>query len=348
MWQYWVMFLMVPISAAVFRRVKPSQVWVPFGFVGFVISIIIGWRDRVGGDWYTYAYQFWLYGSMGFSEALAIGKDPGYSVLSSLVYFLGGDIYSLNLVCASALVIGAVVLARRQSYPWLALLAAVPYLFIVVGMGYTRQSVAIGCAMVGLVALEQSRIKTFVFWLFVAAAFHKSAVLLLPMAALAADRNRVWTACWVTVMFALGAWLYLYESSEALVKNYIQSDYADASQGAGIRVAMNAVPSVLAFLFRRKLFEVRRERRLWLWMALFSLICIPLLALSATAVDRLALYFIPLQLVIFARLPLVLKSAGQRLMISGAVVIYYAGVQFVWLNYAGHVEYWVPYRFMPV
>ena len=33
---------------------------------------------------------------------------------------------------------------RRQPMPWLGLLVAIPYLVIVVGMGYSRQAIALG------------------------------------------------------------------------------------------------------------------------------------------------------------------------------------------------------------
>lgn len=41
------------------------------------------------------------------------------------------------------------------------------------------------------------------------------------------------------------------------------------------------------------------------------------------------------------------KSTIGRTRIVVAVVAYYALVQFVWLNYASHSKYWVPYQFMP-
>lgn len=348
MWPYWLMFLIPAFGLLVSKRIRPSQAWVPWAFIGLLFSLMIGLRHEVGSDWYTYSSQFWLYGQMSLLDAVDVGKDPGYYGLISVVSRAGGEIYTLNLICASLLVVGVVALARKQPVPWLAFLASVPYLLIVVGMGYSRQAAAIGCAMLGLVALGESRVRLFVFWIFVGATFHKTAVLLIPIAALAADRNRIWTAAWIAMMFGVGTWLFLYDSQEALVRNYVESNYANASQGAGIRVAMNAVPSVLVIMFRRKLFGVRRDFRLWMWMALLSLACLPLLMISATAVDRMALYFIPLQLVVFARLPLLAKGGGGRFLIAVSVIAYYAIVQYVWLNYAGHVEDWVPYQFMPL
>jgi hypothetical protein len=48
---------------------------------------------------------------------------------------------------------------------------------------------------------------------------------------------------------------------------------------------------------------------------------------------------------IFARLPVVLttRSFGNALVIAGVFAI-----QFVWLNFAVHARFWVPYQFYPL
>lgn len=347
MWPYWLMFALPAVGALAPGRMKRRQAWLAWALASLALALMVGLRHEVGGDWDAYLRHFWSFGAMRWADAIALGDDPGYYGLTSLIDGVGGGIYALNLVCAVLLVWGTVALARRQPQPWLALLVSVPYLLIVVGMGYTRQAAAIGCVMLGLVALEDARVRWFVFWVFLAATFHKTAILMIPIAALAVDRNRAWTALWVMVLFALGAWLFLLDSSEELVRNYVESDYAAASQGAGIRLAMNAVPAVLVVAFWRRLFRATRNARLWLWMAALALSSLPLLQVSATAVDRMALYFIPLQLVGFARLPQLARSALGRTLIAVCVVAYYGAVQYVWLSYADHAEFWLPYRFMP-
>lgn len=348
MWPYWLLFL-VPAWAVLSRgRLPEGQARWVWSVFALAISLMMGLRHEVGGDWYTYAHQFFAFEITPLSSLVVDSKDPGYAVAGWLVARLGGGIYALNLVCALALVAGTVALARRQPWPMLALLAAVPYLLIVVGMGYTRQSAAIGLAMLGLVALADRRQRVFVAWVLLAATFHKSAVLLLPIAALASTHNRVWSYVWVGVMTLIGGWLFAFDSSEVLVENYVYSEYADASQGAAIRVAMNAVPAVLTLFYRKRLFPDSAERKLWVWVAIIALACMPLLPISATAVDRVALYFIPLQLVVFARLPRVVSTVQMRTIIVLGAIAYYAAVQFVWLNFASHADAWLPYQFMPL
>lgn len=65
---------------------------------------------------------------------------------------------------------------------------------------------------------------------------------------------------------------------------------------------------------------------------------------STTVIDRLSLYLIPLQLAVLPRLALLLKQRN----FGRFLVICYAGlVMFVWLNFAVHAKFWLPYQIQP-
>ena len=345
MWPFWAMFLIAAWGVLVPRSLPAAQAKVMWWLVGLLFALMIGLRHEVGGDWFNYLPHFVRASQMTFAEAAAMG-DPGHYLLNRWVAGMGGSIYTVNLIYAAVLMCGTVVFCRRQPNPWLALLAAVPYMLIVVGMGYTRQSVALGLALMGLVALGEHRIRTFVILIAVGALFHKSAVLLLPIAMLAASRNRVLTSIMVMVCMGLLYYLLLMDSADDMWTNYVQADMQ--SSGGPIRVLMNAVPAVLLLLYRKRLVPDPQQRKLWMWISLFALLCLPLVLVSSTAVDRVALYLIPLQLFVFARLPRLAQTPRSRTPLVLGIVGYYAAVQFVWLNFATHAQYWVPYQFMPL
>ena len=345
MWPYWIMFLLPAWAALVPVRLKAAQEWIPWAAVFILFSLMMGLRHEVGGDWFAYLPHFHDAGLTPLREVLA-GSDPGYYALNWLVYHLGGSIYHVNLVCALVLMWGTVVFCRAQWNPWLALVAAVPYMLIVVGMGYTRQAVALGFALLAMTSLGNGRVRSFVIWIAVGATFHKSAVLLLPIAALAASRNRILTAGLIALTTGLLYYLLLADSAEALWTNYVEAQYR--SEGGLIRVLMNIVPAVVAMLYMKRLVPEFEARRLWFWMAVFALACLPLVSLASTAVDRIALYLIPLQLFVFARLPRLAASVSTRTTLVVGAVSYYAAVLFVWLSFAAHSQFWVPYRMVPV
>jgi hypothetical protein len=344
---YWAMFAL-PV-AALFTRVRVSPALGRFAWyaVGVAFLLLIGLRHQVGGDWYSYHALYLRVAPLGLREALIFGgSDPGYVALNWFAARLGAGIWFVNLVCGALVMAGVTAFCRRQPLPWLALAVAVPYLLVVVAMGYTRQSAALGCALLGLVALQDGRLRVFVAWVAFGALFHKSAVLLLPFAALAGTERRLWTACWVGVVTLMLAALVLLEHHETLWRRYVAAGMV--SEGGGIRVAMNALPAALLLAFRRRLTTPGYERNLWTWLALFALAMVPLLPVASTAVDRVALYFLPLQALVFARLPLLFSEPTERAITVLAIVAFYGGVLWIWLNYALNAPHWIPYQFGPL
>ena len=356
MWPYWLMFLLAALAALSARRhrlhaatglrsVKLDEAWIA---AVLVLSVLIGLRFEVGGDWPNYVNQ--VFNARYATIAMVLkGDDPGYLLLNWIGAQTDWDIYGVNLIGGAIFSIGLAVFCRSLPRPWLALAVAVPYLVIVVAMGYSRQGIALGLAMLGLVALGRGKARWFVFWVVLGATFHKSAVILLPIAALASTRNRYWTALWVGVA-ALGAYMLLLEEAvDSLVTNYVEAEYQ--SQGAMIRLLMNALPAAILLLWWRRFEFAKAEALLWRWFAIISLTLLGvfLVSPSSTAVDRVALYMLPLQLVVFAHLPDVFGRRGRRNeVLVAAVLFYYAAVQFVWLNYATHAIAWLPYRFYPL
>lgn len=347
---YWVLFLLPAICAThqAVARVRKTGYW-PVSWWGVLIalSVMIGLRHEVGGDWANYEEILNFTALSTFSDAMERG-DPAYAALNWVAAYVGGGIYLVNFVCAVLFSIGLIGFCQAQPRPWLALTVAVPFLVIVVAMGYTRQGVAIGLAMLALTALSRQQILRFVLLLAVAAAFHKSAVILMPLAVFRKSRNRLWTASWIGVCTILLYLLVLADSMDLMTSIYFES--AMESAGAAIRVSMNAVPAGLFLLFRDKFEMAPAERKFWTWMSFgaFALVGLLLATPSSTAVDRIALYWIPLQLFVLSRLPdAVGRTAASTVPWTMSVVLYSALVLGVWLNFADHAYAWVPYQFYP-
>ncbi len=345
---YWLLFFLVVWRAGsgVQRGAASLEDLRSWRAMFWVLVLMIGLRHEVGGDWISYMDNFAEIRSQSLPEAMKWGGDPAFSLLSWLAGQLGGGVYLVNLVCAGFFTWGLVAFCRAQPMPWLALLVAVPYLVIVVAMGYTRQATAIGFAMLGFVALAEQKIVRFVIFVICAALFHKLAVILIPLAAMTSSRWRLWTLFWVALTALLAYELLLQGSVATLRAGYLEDEYE--SSGAAVRVAMNAVPAVVFLLFRKRFNLRKRERVFWTWMSLSALGIIGLLLVSSSsaAVDRVALYWIPLQLFVLSRLPNALQQVNRKLWLW-AVIIYSAAVMFVWLVFAVHAYAWLPYQFYP-
>ena len=214
MWPYWILFLLPAIAAFSGGRgtsPHPAQGlrWTPgWVFAAFATSLMVGLRYQVGGDWFSYLRYLETVQGATLQEVVTM-KDPGYRLLNWLSDEFDWDIFGVNLVSGTIFTIGLARFCRSLPRPWLAFAVAVPYMVIVFGMGYTRQGVALGFAMLGLLALQKRSIAWFVVWVVLGATFHRSAVLLLPIAALANSRNRYLTIALVGVVTASAYFLLI-------------------------------------------------------------------------------------------------------------------------------------------
>ena len=354
MWPYWFIFFFpawyaLNESAYIDSTQNVNLSWGKRWWSIFIIlSLVIGLRHEVGGDWLNYINQINHLAFLTWREALQNGKEVGYDLLSWLGARWGG-IYFVDTLCAFIFTWGLISFCRIQQRPWLALVVSMPYLVVVVAMGYTRQGVAIGIIMLGLVALQQARVSRFVFLVAFATLFHKTAMIIIPMALIAKSKHRWLTAVGALCTLAMLYPLLLKNPIDSYSRNYIASQMA--STGAGIRIAMNAVPAILFLVYRRRfVYMAFDQRKFWTRMALVAIGLIVLLNVSqsTTAVDRVALYLIPLQMVIWSQIPDALGRSPQQTQVLVFLVIFYcAMVLFVWLFFAVYASSWLPYRFYP-
>lgn len=347
---YWILYAIPTAFALVTgpldRRVGGHQRFWVLGY-GVVIALMIGFRWNVGGDWGWEHHFFKLLQYADFDYAWSI-IDPFYGVLIWLLADTGYNVWTLNLATGIIFAAGLVKLCRNEPHPWLAVAISIPYLVMVVGMGYARQSAALGVFMYALVALRNQRVGHYIALVLLAATMHKTAVLLLPLAILGSRVNKIVALLAVAPVFA-AAFLYLVNDHvDNLVQSYIVAKYS--SSGTLIRLTMNLVAALTYFLFRHRFQLTPIDRSILLTLSVVSILSIPLYWLipSSTAVDRYALYCIPLQILVFGRLPLALgRDAGSYRAVVGLVLSCYGAALLTWLNYADTAYAWIPYRVFP-
>lgn len=322
----------------------PQQQRPPMLIGGLVLIVVIGLRFRVGCDWSTYQDLFHYARYASFSTALDL-SDPAFGALNWLVSSIGLGVWAVNLVCAAIFTWGLVSFCRWQPNPPLAMLVAVPYLVIVVAMGYTRQSAALGFIMLALTQFQRGSAKGVIVFLICAILFHKASILMFPFFGLAYGRNLVFSAIVFGILSYAAYRLFVSNSVNLLVYGYIKQEYS--SSGAVIRVVMNVVPALLLLGFRNRFGLSRNDRRLWILLSLASLAALILLFVipSSTVVDRAALFLIPLQVFVLSRVPSALSPKGRHSMLLVAAILVYAlAVEMVWLNLGQFSRCWIPYR----
>ena len=311
------------------------------------LTLLIGLRDQVGGDWFN--YYLYLERSVGQPFAsILLDTELGYGFLNWVGANIGGGVYFVNTICALVFSIGLLLFCCAQPRPWLALCLSFPYLVTVVAMGYSRQGVAIGLEMIALLALMRDRLLQFLACIALAATFHNTVLvlLILPVSSLPGGLR---FSRLIRLLLIGGATYGLFSAVVLPNLYYYQLTYITAeydSQGALIRVALCLLPA-LAFLTNRRSFQLPPNvQRIWSLISLMALAAaFGLFTLSSsTAVDRLAAYLIPLQLFVGSRIP------GTRLLglspglWNQMLITFSLSVLIVWLLFGGHSAGWLPYR----
>lgn len=308
----------------------------------FLIFILIGLRDHVGADWGNYQFFFDTLHDQGVAQALD-STDPAYGFLNWLAHQFGFTVHFVNLPCALLFTWGLGYFCLKQPLPWLALLIAIPYLITAVAMGFTRQAVAVGISMAALIALIEQRPWRFVCLILCAALFHKSAVILFVLFPVAMPHLQL-GRLFVIGLFtsALGLVLVL-ERLGGMWDLYVSQGME--SEGGLARLLLNAVPAVCFLLFKNK-WQKRwpNSHKLTLWLSVIALFLLPMQFLASTAVDRISLYIIPLQILVLSRLSLLFQWQAQYILCY-ILVLAYSAVYLIWLNYSPWAqEAWIPYN----
>jgi len=364
MFPYWLLLLMLSAASLFYqRRAHPAAVeWPVVGshrirsdpaliLALVAITLMIGFRYRVGGDWKIYQLHFgWLSQwplSVGLHRAY---EEPGYTFVNWLVGQVGGGLWLVNLVCAVPFVVGLATLCRQQPNPWLALVVATPLIIIVIGMGYTRQATALGFLLIGLTGLIAGRSYWwFLAWTLLASLFHQSVLVLIPIVALFLIRVSV-----VSVLLLVGAAIVSYyvllpHALERYSHGYINQVYQ--AKGAIFRIAPNAATALLPLIFRKQFATSGTETRILRgWSYLAVAVFAAFFAIRSTVIlDRLSVYIAPLQVWVWSRLPTAFGEKGRpHLFLTALVIAYSAIVLGLWLAFANHARYWLPYQVYPL
>ena len=347
--------------------------------IALVYSVLIGFRYEVGGDWNAYLEMLNMAGNYGFWDYLNL-NDKGYMLLNWMAYHYGGGIYLVNFICALLFMYGLVRFVKLEPNPLLALLVAVPYLVVVVAMGYTRQSVAIGFVFLALSFYYERRLFWVVLSLTLATFFHKTAIVaFLPLLLLPKDivstKNKLLIAGWTAILFyflvvpSFNRMLYVYvgkiepfmDGSDLLVEQPIQSpgkkfvessdNIAESSKplvessGGLIRILINIIPAIIFLAFRNR-FSVNREIAIIMTLAsVFSIILLPVVFKFSTIADRIGLYLTSIQLFVFNRIVDISENNLFRRVLLVGIVLYYLSMLTVWLSFGKHANAWIPYKF---
>src|SRR5690606_3967373 len=200
-----------------------------------------------------------------------------------------------------------------------------------------------GLFFLAILSIERDKLAKYLFWVALAATLHKSAIVMAPLGVLASSNNRALTISMAAALLPIAYFVFLAEHLDELTYRYVTRSLD--SGGAAVRLLLGAIAGSCFLLFVRKYVPDPSVRRFWTLSAIGSLAVFVVLPIapSTTALDRVALYFIPLQLVTIPILPDRL-AFHSRAMASAVIIILFGAMLGTWLTTSSYAPRWVPYR----
>ena len=279
--------------------------------VFLILFVFSAFRYKIGCDWYGYAFQYERFEilALQFSQI----REPIWWMSIGLVKFLDLPYPTLNVITSGIFFLGIHVLARRQPDPLAFIILLLPILIINLPMSGMRQGAAVGLICIALTAFMDRKPLAFMFWVVLASTFHVSAIIFIVISPLSfggSKKKRI-----LFQLSSLCASLPLIASSEAMgmaLFRYVGTG-AEAA-GAAFRLLVLLLTAFYFLLFLRvkwKRISPSDYSIVTIGVAgmLFIMLLLPL---SSVISDRLGYYLIPIQAMIFARIPfLPMKSLGE-------------------------------------
>lgn len=344
---YFLVFLIPALMAAASVASLPfTTKWLWVTSFGILLFLFVGFRYEVGADWLRYREIFNIIENDGLLRSI-FSTDIGFVVLNWTMSTLNIGFYGVTTMCAAVFVWGLISFAWQMPYPWISLIVAVPHLVNVMAMDHVRQSTAFGFVFVAMATLMRNgNVWMYIFWIIVAATFHKTAIILLPLALCATSRNK-FLIC-VSVVFYIGIFWYfvLGDAADVYEVRYVGREYE--AKAAMIRLAQNILPAILYIAIRHRLHLPRDMHRFWMVLSVAALMFPALIIISpsSAAVDRIGKYLIPLQLFVYSHLPrLFKKEVDIRILSVSLLCIYLFLYQALWFYQSDLAStFWIPYR----
>ena len=343
---YFVLLSLPAILALNGKRV-PSLGSLSLVFIFYVL--FIGLRDHVGPDWRGYTYLHILAGWMSL-EDIAHETEPLSYLLFHVSENYGGDMLISNIIAAILLSAGVFSFALTTPAPWLAIIAATPYLMIAFGMSGIRQAMGVGLVLLAFSFWRQWGIIRKSILIIIGTLFHTSAIfggLFLAIGLPMRTATKVILIAPATVLVLYVAQQntdipIISEGIETYGERYFGSEQVN-SIGSLFHIGLIVVPSFLAYIYRRRIAPFIPFPDL-LRYGLFASIAVFFFNFySTTGASRLTLYLYFVPMMVYPALSMAFGMSERR-KITFLIVAFHFVLLFVWLSFGNNASSHIPYR----
>ncbi|MBW7456961.1 EpsG family protein [Paenibacillus sepulcri] len=312
----------------------------------FTLILVAGLRINIG-DTFFYMHSYretdfrWDY--------VVQQKDIGFNLFQMVLKNFSAD--PQTLIFATALITNALIVVVLYRYTRLFELGL--YLYItsgafLVSMNGIRQYLAAAIVFAASKYLFEGSMYKYMMVVLAASFFHQSALIMVPLYFIV--RRKAWTGTTFGMLLVAIAIVFGYnEFSELLfsaLKDTQYGEYSTFSEGGAnvLRVLINAVPLVIAYLGREKLRETFAHADIVVNLSLLGFILM-VISTQNWIFARMAIYFTLYQIILMTLVVKGFREKDQKLIYYAIVVLYlifffYESVITLGLDYQSNYLNW--------
>ncbi|MEZ9778859.1 EpsG family protein, partial [Vibrio sp. 10N.261.54.A5] len=254
-------------------------------FIVIMFLIIYGFRFEVGVDWGNYIRSYYRHAGYGDNLFEFTTPEIGYKLLNIIAYYVDKGIVTV-IFLSTALFISFTLFALKNIglNPFYFFAIVAPYHFVMSGLNYTRQAVALSIFIYAISCLVNDNKNRFLLFIVIAGSFHTSALCFAPLFFIKIKKRYLSIILLLVVPAIVFSMLSEYEQ-------YLEGTMDSA--GLYLRALYLIAPSLLLMLHYRAVKEFSLIEKRLIYLVLFSFPLIVLFSiLSSTIADRFAYYFI--------------------------------------------------------
>ena len=325
----------------IYFEIKKKLIFKDFINLYFLFLIIfVGFRYEVGGDFYSSSMSMLpLFNLTDIFSTLTI--------LNSLLLYIskisGLDIFLYNIIAAILFFFCFYKFIEQFEYKIHNLLIAFPVIFIILAMGFTKQSIAFGFILIGLLYYKDNNYLNTIIYFIIATLFHMSSLIIFIIFIY---KIKIILKKYLLIIIPFFIFtFYLYHEVFIVYYNiWMVHEARPTSAGAFFRCLINIPPIIIYLLIRKKILEKNLNYKFLDLIIILQIIFI-FLTLSTNLsglVDRMNILLSFTHIIIYSLAFEIIKKYYFEIFIL--IYFKYLTILIVWLFLSNNSFAWLPYK----
>ncbi|MEH7224598.1 EpsG family protein [Bacillus sp. JJ1566] len=315
-------FLSAPVLASnIPVPVKPNKF-----FIGIVLTSLVavsGLRANIGD---TYFYKH-IYINNEFTwEYILSQKDIGFGILQRYLQMYSED--PQIMIFTTALITNVLIVFILYKYSRMLEISLYVYItsgLFLVSMNGIRQVLAAAILFTATKFLIEGNWKVYFLIVFFASAFHQSALVLIPIYFIV--RYKAWSKATIVLLLSSIVIVIGFEQFSAILFSAIEDTtygaYSESTEGGAniLRVAVDAVPIVIAYLGREKLRKIFPNSDVIINMSIIGFMFM-IISTQNWIFARFSIYFSLYSLILISWIVKLFSERSRKLVYYGILICY--------------------------